>query len=72
MNENVKKLMQHENKSVRLYIQTIYDLRSSQGFYSRIYDALCDTDKDTLDELIKVLCKEDFKDTLDVVMWLEG
>lgn len=72
MNENVKKLMQHENQSVRLYIQTIYDLRNSQGFYSRIYDALCDTDKDTLDELIKVLCKEDFKDTLDVVMWLEG
>ena len=72
MNENIKKLMQHENKSVRLYIQTIYDLRNSQGFYSRIYDALCDTDKDTLDELIKVLCKEDFKDTLDVVMWLEG
>ena len=72
MNENVKKLMQHENKSVRLYIQTIYDLRNSQGFYSRIYDALCDTDKDTIDELIKVLCKEDFKDTLDVVMWLEG
>ena len=64
--------MQHENQSVRLYIQTIYDLRNSQGFYSRIYDALCDTDKDTLDELIKVLCKEDFKDTLDVVMWLEG
>ena len=72
MNENVKKLMQHENKSVRLYIQTIYDLRNSQGFYSRIYGALCDTDKDTIDELIKVLCKEDFKDTLDVVMWLEG
>ena len=72
MNENIKKLMQHENQSVRLYIQTIYDLRNSQGFYSRIYDALCDTDKDTLDELIKVLCKEDFKDTLDVVMWLEG
>ena len=72
MNENVKKLMQHENQSVRLYIQTIYDLRNSQGFYSRIYDALCDTDKDTIDELIKVLCKEDFKDTLDVVMWLEG
>ena len=72
MNENVKKLMQHENQSVRLYIQTIYDLRNSQGFYSRIYDALCDTDKDTIDELIKVLCKEDFKDTLDVIMWLEG
>lgn len=72
MNENVKKLMQHENKSVRLYIQTIYDLKNSQGFYSRIYDALCDTDEDSLDELIKVLCKEDFKDTLDVVMWLEG
>ena len=72
MNENVKKLMQHENQSVRLYIQTIYDLRNSQGFYSRIYDALCDTDESTIDELIKVLCKEDFKDTLDVVMWLEG
>ena len=72
MNENVKKLMQHENKSVRLYIQTIYDFRNSQGFYSRIYDALCDTDESTIDELIKVLCKEDFKDTLDVVMWLEG
>ena len=60
MNENVKKLMQHENQNVRLYIQTIYDLRNSQGFYSRIYDALCDTDKSTIDELIKVLCKEDF------------
>ena len=72
MNENVKKLMQHENKSVRLYVQTIYDLRNSQGFYSRIYDALCETDEHMIDELIKVLCKEDFKDTLDVVMWLEG
>ena len=72
MNENIKKLMQHENKSVRLYIQTICYLRNSQVFYSKIYDALCETDEHIIDELIKILCKEDFKDTADVIMWTEG
>lgn len=45
-------------------------LRVSQGFYTRLYNRLCELTTEEWEELEKSL--PDFNDDLDVVLYLEG
>lgn len=76
MGNNYKneKLVQNA-KSFRIMFETIKDLRHSQGFYSRLYNELMEDIKYNKEDLVDYLNNSElpkFKDTLDVVMYLEG
>ena len=69
-----EKLVQNA-KSFRMVLNTIKELRYSQGFYSRLYDELMYNIKNNKEDLVDHLNNSElpkFKDTLDVVMYLEG
>lgn len=56
-----------------LFISTVESLKHSQGFYSRIanhIDNMSDDEKSELKEQLNNLSTQ-FKDSLDVVMYLE-
>ena len=76
MGNNYKneKLVQNA-KSFRMVLNTIKELRYSQGFYSRLYTGLMEDIKHNKEELVDYLNNSElpkFKDSLDVVMYLEG
>ena len=69
-----EKLVQNA-KSFRIMFDTIKDLRHSQGFYSRLYDAFMYNIKNNKEDLVDYLDNSElpkFKDSLDVIMYLEG
>lgn len=67
---NIQRLS-NGNNNQRLFAGTILTFMNSQGFYSRLYRAINELDEDGFDELSNTLEKQNFKDTLDVVFWLE-
>lgn len=76
MSNNYKneKLVQNA-KSFRMIVNTIKDLRYSQGFYSRLYASLMEDIKYNKEDISNFLNNSElpkFKDSLDVVMYLEG
>ena len=76
MGNNYKneKLVQNA-KSFRMMFNTVKMLRYSQGFYSRLYDELIYNIKNNKNDLSDFLNNSElpkFKDTVDVVMYLEG
>lgn len=69
-----EKLVQNA-KSFRMILETAKGLRYSQGFYSRLYNNLMEKiqyDKEELADYLNNSKLPKFKDTLDVVMYLEG
>lgn len=52
-------------------LKSIRGLASSQGFYGRLYEKLIDGSKESK-ELIETMVEADFKDVVDMVMWLES
>lgn len=76
MGNNYKneKLVQNA-KSFRMILETAKGLRHSQGLYSRLYANLMENIKYNKKELAYHLNNgklPKFKDTLDVIMYLEG
>ena len=76
MGNNYKneKLVQNA-KSFRIMFDTIKDLRHSQGFYGRVYNDLMENIKYNKEDLVDYLNNSElpkFKDSLDVIMYLEG
>lgn len=76
MGNNYKneKLVQNA-KSFRMILETAKGLRYSQGFYSRLYNDLMEDikyNKDNISDLLNNNELPKFKDTVDVVMYLEG
>lgn len=68
---NIQKLAAEGNKSHRIFAATIIDLMNSQGFYGRLYRSVNEMDDERYDQLYDLLSKQNFKDPLDVVLWLE-
>ena len=68
---NFEKLLNYKNKNVNIFANTILTFKDSQGFYSRLFRSICEQDDIELNNLIEILKKQNFSDTLDVVMWLE-
>ena len=76
MGNNYKneKLVQNA-KSFRMIVNTIKDLRYSQGFYNMLYYELMEDIKHNKENISNFLNNSElpkFKDTLDVIMYLEG
>ena len=76
MSNNYKneKILQN-SKSFRIMFETVKGLRHSQGFYSRLYNDLMEDIKYNKENISDFLNNKElpkFKDTLDVVMYLEG
>ena len=67
---NVEKLSKSK-KNCSLFMDTILTFKNSQGFYSRLYNAILEMEDFELESLIKNLKEQDFHNTLDVVLWLE-
>lgn len=62
-------------KSFRTIVNTIKNLRYSQGFYGRLYASLMEDIKYNKENISNFLNNSElpkFKDSLDVVMYLEG
>ena len=58
-----------------MIVNTIKDLRYSQGFYGKLYASLMEDIKYNKENISDSLNNNElpkFKDTLDVVMYLEG
>ena len=51
-------------------LNAIKNLASSQGFYGRLYEKLTDGSEESLKFLIE-LEHQNFKDSVDLIMWLE-
>ena len=76
MGNNYKneKLVQNA-KSFRMVFDTINSLKHSQGFYGRLYASLMEDikyNKENISDFLNNSELPKFKDTLDVVMYLEG
>lgn len=52
-------------------LKAIRGLAMSQGFYGRLYEKLIDGSSES-NELIEKMVEENFKDVVDMVMWLES
>ena len=62
-------------KSFRVMFETIKDLRYSQGFYNRLYADLMEDikyNKENISNFLNNSKLPKFKDSLDVIMYLEG
>ena len=56
-------------------MEAIKQLASSQGYYGRFYCALCrlrDNEPDRFDKAMTMLEEKNFKDAVDLVMYLES
>lgn len=76
MSNNYKneKLVQNA-KSFRMILETAKGLSRSQGFYGRLYASLMEDIKYNKENISNFLNNSElpkFKDSLDVVMYLEG
>ena len=52
-------------------LESIKNLASSQGFYGRLYEKLSDNSSESL-EILEKLEDQNFKDTVDLVLYLES
>ena len=68
---NIQKLAAEGSKNHRIFAATVIDLMHSQGFYGRLYCSVNEMDNSRYEQLYELIGKQDFKDPLDVVLWLE-
>ena len=52
-------------------METIKTLASSQGLYSRLYRDLMELDEDEYNEVMTELESQNFKDGIDLIMYIE-
>lgn len=53
-------------------LNAIRKLASSQGFYGRLYRDLMELDEDEYEQVMLELESQNFKDEVDLVMFIEG
>ena len=68
---NIQKLAAEDNKNHRILAATVVDLMNSQGLYGRLYRSINELDDDRYEQFFELIGKQNFKDSLDVVLWLE-
>lgn len=52
-------------------LRAIYDLSKSQGFYGRLYRTLIELNTEDYEQVMGNLEEQNFKDTLDLVLFME-
>lgn len=68
---NIQKLAAEGNKNHRIFAATVVDLMNSQGFYGRLYRSINELDDDRYEQFFELIGEQNFKDSLDVVLWIE-
>ncbi len=68
---NIQRLINDSNKNCKIFANTIVNLMQSQGFYGRFCRTINELDEENYSILYHELSRQDFKDSLDVVFWLE-
>ena len=68
---NIQKLAAEGNKNHRILAATVVDLMNSQGLYGRLYRSINELDDDRYEQFFELIGKQNFKESLDVVLWLE-
>lgn len=69
-NDNEKN---NHKTSFDVFVDTIIELAGSQGFYSKIYDRIAAMSLNELEDMkVAINAQYNFKDSVDVVMALEG
>lgn len=63
--------LRNKGTQQRIFVDTLDTFRNSQGFYTRLDNAVNDMEEEQFDYLSNELEKQNFKDTVDVVLWLE-
>ena len=67
---NMQKLS-NGNSNQQLFANTITTFMSSQGLYNRLFQAINNLDEDRYNTLCEAIDKQNFKDTVGVVLWIE-
>jgi len=67
---NMQKLS-NGNSNQQLFANTITTFMNSQGLYNRLFNAINNLDDSGYNQLCEAINQQNFKDTLDVVFWIE-
>lgn len=68
---NIERLRTQGNESTRVFVDTIDRLMTSQGFYSSLAHHINNMDEPTFIAFKTAIEAENFRDVIDVIMWLE-
>ena len=68
---NLEKMKKDGNKNHYMFARTIEDLSTSQGRYSRLFNAVNNLSEDGYITLFNQIKETNFKDPVDVILWLE-
>ena len=69
---NIQRLAAEGGTNHRIFALTILSLMKSQGLYGRIYRNINDMDEENYKNVYELIAKQNFHDTLDVILWLES
>ena len=69
---NIEKLLKEKDKNCSMFAETILTFMKSQGFYGHLYEGINAFDNNLFNTLVDTLKKQNFKDIVDVVLWLES
>lgn len=68
---NIERLRTQGNESTRIFVDTIDRLMTNQGFYSSLVSHINKMDEPTFIAFKNTIEAENFRDVIDVIMWLE-
>lgn len=68
---NIERLRTQGNESTRIFVDTIDRFMTSQGFYSSLACHINNMDEPTFIAFKTAIEAENFRDVIDVIMWLE-
>lgn len=72
MMTNVERLRVEGNESARIFADAIESFSLSQGFYARLICSINEMEEAAFLGLKSTIEAENFKDTLDVIFFMEG
>ena len=68
---NLDKLY-NKSKKCAIFVETVEDLSSCQGFYSRLRAVILSFEDRDIDALAEQINEQNIEHPLDVVLWLEA
>lgn len=69
---NIERLKNLGQPGLKIFADTVSSLKYSQGFYGRLERSINELDSNGFEILCNTLLKQDFRNSLDVVMFLEA
>ena len=69
---NIEKMKTAGNHNHYVFARTVEDFANSQGIYSRIFNTINNYNENEYNALFELVGKQNFKDPLDVMFWIES